>query len=279
MKRTPETFAHHLANRVASCGTFYLVMRQAGVLGPEFLIVPNSCSSNYCLPCRQTNLRRLRHALIRAMAFHRWRLVTLTYAHRDVSVQAVLSKLKTSFSRLTKRIKRKFPNACYVRTVEVHTDNYPHIHMVIDKYIPVAWLQLHWKECGGGMVDIREGKRCDKCGKPRPCEHYARAKRFSHHDAAGYLTEEIEKTTQDPHRLGVDYWCAAIRSISVSRGIKLKPDTSDWKYYQKAMSWDAIEELMEAATFAAKMSDQPAPTLATRGSVAMIGPGYTQATR
>jgi hypothetical protein len=176
---------------------------------------------------------------------------------------------------LSKRIRRKYPNAAYVRAIEIHASGYPHIHMVIDKYIPTAWLQLHWRECGGGMVDIREGKRCEVCGKPRPCQHHTRAKRFSHHDAAGYLTEEIEKRAQDPHTLGVDFWCAAIRSISVSRGLKLRADESDWKYYQKAMSWDAIEELMESETFAARMYDRPQPTIATKGRVAFLGAGYS----
>ena len=274
MKRTLESFQHHLENRVATCGTFYLIMKQDTVLGPDYLIVPNSCSSNYCEKCRQQNLIRLRHALIRTMAFHRWRLITLTFAHRNVTSVALLSALKTSFCRLTKRIRRKFPKSLYVRTVEIHKDGYPHIHLVIDRYIPIAWLQLHWKECGGGMVDIREGKRCEICGKPRPCPHHAKAKRFSHHDAAGYLTEEIEKRAQDPHTLGADYWCAGIRSISVSRGLKLRADESDWAYYSKAMSWDAIEELMELATYSARFNDRPQPTIATKGRVAFIGTGY-----
>jgi hypothetical protein len=202
-------------------------------------------------------------------------LVTLTFAHRNITRQAQLSALKISFDRLSKRLRRRFPNVAYVRTVEVHKDGYPHVHMVIDKYIPVAWLQLHWQEVGGGMVDIREGKHCKICNHKPPCAHISAPKRFSHHDAAGYLTEEVEKTAQDPHTLGVDFWCARIRAISTSRSLKIKDDQSDWKYYGKAATWDDIELLNANATFSAMMNDRPQPTIATKGRVAFLGPAYT----
>ena len=274
MQRTAETFQHHLDHRVAACGTFYLVLKQDTVLGPEYLIVPNACRSNYCPVCRRSNLVRLRHALIRAMAFHRWRLVTLTFAHRDITITEQLQALKRTFDLFSKRLRRRWPGVAYVRTIEVHRSGYPHVHMVIDTYIPVSWLQLHWKECGGGMVDIREGKRCDVCHAKPPCPHYKRSRKLNHHDAAGYLTEEIEKHQQDPHRLGLEFWCAALRSINLSRSLKLRSDDTPWRYYQRAMSWDNIEELCESATWSARMNDRPQPTIATRHRVAFLGPGY-----
>jgi len=207
------------------------------------------------------------------MQSHRWRLVTLTFAQRDVSAVQLLKSLKVSFDRFSKRLRRRFPKIAYVRTIEVHKSGYPHIHMVIDAYVPVSWLQLHWKECGGGMVDIRAGKRCDVCKQQPPCEHYKASRRFTHHDAAKYLTEEIEKVQQDPHQLGVDFWCACIRSITTSRTLKLKSDESPWRYEAQAKNVMDLEYYYALADSDAYRSGLTPSNIAKAGNVWFMGKG------
>jgi len=273
MKRTPETFEAHLRHRVAACGQYFLLLSQQDLLGHQYMIVPHSCMSGYCPTCRQSHLRRLRSMLVRTMAHHRWRLVTLTFAQREVTPVELLKALKVSFTRLSKRLRRAFPHICYVRTIEVHKSGYPHIHMVVDAYVPVSWLQLHWKECGGGMVDIREGKRCDICGQKPPCDHYRTKRRFTHHDAAKYLTEEIEKVEQDPHQLGVNFWCAAIRSITTSRTLTLKAPDSPWRYQAMAKTEADLEYYYAFADPTAYREGLTPRNLAKSGNVWVMGPG------
>jgi len=60
--------------------------------------------------------------------------------------------------------------------------------------------------------------------------HNPKPKPLTYQEAAHYLTEEIEKYQQDPHRLGLTYWLARVRSITTSRNLKLRPSSSDWQF-------------------------------------------------
>jgi hypothetical protein len=250
MERTPETFQAHLVNRVQRCGEFYIMLEANDIFGRESLIVPQMCSSNYCPDCRAKLLLQLRKALYRSMKGKQWRLITLTFAQRDVTNLQVLKALSKAFRRLSLRLKKDFPGIQYCRTIEVHQSGYPHIHMVVDRYIPIGWLQLQWNKVGGGIADIRSGKRKD--GKRKPA---------GYKQAARYLTEEIEKAVQDPHRLGVDFWMARVRSISVSRGLSLTPPQSRWKFVERGLTPEDVSARYYQQTFSAKMNGLPTPNI------------------
>jgi hypothetical protein len=99
-------------------------------------------------------------------------------------------------------------------------------------------------------VDIRSGKAKGNQRKPA-----------TYKQAARYLTEEIEKANQDPHSLGLNFWKAGLRSISVSRSLSLKPPKSRWQFVERGMSPEQVTQAYYDRVFSAKMNGQPSPNI------------------
>lgn len=263
MIRDDVSFEAHIIGRVAACGTKYIMLEAHDLLGREQLIVPQMCSSNYCPACRIKLLLKIRKALFRSLKGKSWRLVTLTFTPQHLDKVTLLKAVATSFRRLSIRLRKKFPGVQYVRTLEIHKSGNPHLHMIIDRYVPIAWLQLNWNKCGGGIADIRRPHRKD--GQKKPC---------TYKQAARYLTEEIEKAVQDPHRLGVDLWKARIRTITVSKTLSLKPEKSRWHFVERGMTPDAVQVAYESQVWRAKWDGTPIPNyVLLPGDCARIGVG------
>ncbi len=229
MQRTPETFEKHLL-RIQSCSKKFVLLKNLSTLNSEYLVCPVRCGSNYCLRCRSLNLVQLRQSLQKSLSKYTWRLVTLTFAQRIVSITDRLKTLHKTFDLFLKRIRRRFPDLAFAKSVEVHQTGYPHIHMIINSYVPIAFLQLCWSAVGGGFVKIRKKIFCSKhqCYNCNLCRHkYVSS---NHLTAAKYLTEELEKTMQDPHNLGLEFWLSGRRSFSTSRNIKLEASSSHYSF-------------------------------------------------
>jgi hypothetical protein len=272
--RTPLTFELHMSEVVGMCASKWLVLSRPTVLGDEYIITPKLCKSNFCPVCRAQNLIRLRHALLTSLRKHRWRLVTLTYPDHSKDLLDQLRNTALQFKRFVQRIRRRYPKLQFVRTIELHESDFPHLHMIVDRYIPEAFLQKHWHDLGGGWVDIRAYRKCPVCGIRGKCLHVPKPKPLTYHEAAHYLTEEIEKAMQDPHRLGLTYWLARVRSITTSRNLKLRPASSQWKYngvydelYQAMWPYELNKQL--AATH-----DRPAMTIHDGRSAIYLGYGF-----
>jgi hypothetical protein len=230
-RRTPETFQDHLDHVVSQCCTRWLVLQTLTLLGPEYIITPQLCKSNYCPTCRAHNLRRLRQALYISLRKKQWRLVTLTYPDHTLDKLDVLKNTARQFKRLVQRLRRRYPHLTFVRTIELHESDFPHIHFIVDRYVTKSLLSKHWHDLGGGIVDVHAYAKCPVCGVRGKCQHNPHPKPLSYRTAANYLTDEIEKENQDPHRLGLVYWLAHIRSITTSRNLKLIPPKNEWKFY------------------------------------------------
>lgn len=50
-------------------------------------------------------------------------------------------------------LKRKLgKNVSFISVVELHKSGYPHLHALVDQYIPQAWISEAWSGLGGGRV-------------------------------------------------------------------------------------------------------------------------------
>lgn len=50
-------------------------------------------------------------------------------------------------------VKRKLgTNVSFISVVELHKSGYPHLHALVDQYIPQAWLSDAWSRLGGGRI-------------------------------------------------------------------------------------------------------------------------------
>jgi len=152
------------------------------------------------------------------MKHHRWRLVTLTHPRNDNSSIELIRETGKTFNRFMNNIRKKYKRIAYARAVELHEDDYPHIHLVVNRYIPIDFLVKQWKKQKGGSVDIK--MPLDEKGRPK----------YSYRNAAKYLTEELEKVAQNPYRLGLDWWMSGTRSFSCSRTLSEHFPKSEWEF-------------------------------------------------
>ena len=263
--RTLESFNKHLTHTVAHCHTSWIVLRRTTLLGTEYLITPHLCKSNYCDVCRPRNLVALRKQLYESLGHRKWRLVTLTFPDHSKDILTTLINLNRQFKRFIQRIKRVHKSLAFLRAIEIHQSGFPHVHLIIDSYIPVAFLQKHWHDVGGGFVKINSKKRGEK-------KCYA----YTYRDAAHYLTDELEKHNQDPHRLGPTFWQAACKTITTSRNIKIKKRQTEWCFYNHARNLGEAMTCYEVDKANAEFLRTPIPTINYGKDVIKVGYGYSE---
>jgi hypothetical protein len=87
------------------------------------------------------------------------RFLTLTMAHNTSTEQSLID-IKKAWNRLRLAITRKFGSLKFCWVIEGHkTSPYPHMHVIIDKFIPKKWLDAHTERVGFGKIsDIRKIK-------------------------------------------------------------------------------------------------------------------------
>lgn len=276
--RSPESFKRHLENTVTKCGRSWLILQRQSLLGEEYMVTPHQCKSNYCPECRQRNLMCIRKMLYNTLASERWRLVTLTLPNHTITPLEGLCCIKKQFNNFTHRIRRKYPDIKFVRSIEIHQSGFPHIHLIVNQYVPKGFLSKAWHECGGGYTDIRVNRKCSVCGKPLPCLEHQGNHKFNFKQAARYLTEEFEKKFQDPHKLGNVFWQAGLKSITCSRNMSFKNAQSEWEYKCTAKTPEDAMYYFDWLKYKAKEGELPTPTIHSfnRDKAMIIGYGFSQ---
>ena len=269
-QRSLESYNRHLEEKVAHCSQSWIVLRDNSQMFPSYVAIPKKCGSNFCAICRADNLRRIRRTLYRTMRKDRWRLVTLTFPKRDIPAEDILSSCYSLFRKFTMRLHRKAKNVKYIRTLEIHKDSYPHLHCVFNQYVPYAFLKKAWSEVGGGIVDIRASRKCEICAATGKCEHHPNKTRMNYKQAARYLTEEMDKLSQDPHLLGYPMWRDRIQTITTSRNFKLKSEPGHYTFcgmhkdlYDAMVYYRQLEE-------EAWQNDTPEPRYTDNGQALFI---------
>jgi len=229
MFRTFEQWQQHL-KRVKNCGNGAILLYCYNDLFGYYMLVRKRCKSDFCEYCRRMNLVRLRIALLNSIKKKSWRLVTLTFEQAGKSREEILLNMCKVFDKFMKRVKRRYPKLSFARTLEIHESGFPHIHLIVSRYIPQAFLQIQWKECGGGFASISRSYTCKKHKIKNCTECKKDFYKYGYIGAVKYLTEEFEKTLQDPHRLGYDFFKLRRRSFACSRDLKLKNENFNYKF-------------------------------------------------
>ena len=275
--RTAVSFEDHKNKSHAQCLKSWVVLSHKDLLGYDYLISPHLCKSDYCPVCRPRNLLYRRKQLFRLLNKDRWRMVELTFKNHKKDKTEQFVEAHEMLKKLIQRLRRIYKNFKYVRVFEVHKSGYPHVHLVVNCYIPVKSLYEHWKELGGGFVSIHEPK-CSKCGGSLPCLVHHQKKFISSKNAARYLTEELEKKKQDPHALGVEFWIAQVRSITTSRNLPLKklPSSGEWMYVRGAPNLkDAMYEY-EKLMYDHEFNGGLRPSVDYGENIIKVGVGYRE---
>jgi len=85
------------------------------------------------------------------------RFLTLTLDPAKIEGDPV-PYLRVVFSKFRVYLHRKYNRPIkYIAVLEFHKSGVPHLHVLVDRYIPQAWISESWSALGGGnIVDIRQ---------------------------------------------------------------------------------------------------------------------------
>jgi len=177
----------------------------------------NHCNSWDCEECRIRKASILKSRVKAGITKQSWRLLTLTLDPKRISLTASLQNFSQLWDVFLKRVKRLCPDLQYIKVVEFQESGYPHIHVIINKYIFHVIIRQIWTELGGGsIVDIRP----------------IRTKQIANY-ICGYLSQDRNKHAKHNHQF-YDY---SLRRFSFSRNFPIKPWEKRTTIYCSDIDW------------------------------------------
>lgn len=148
------------------------------------------------------------------------RFLTLTLDPAVLGDEPPVAYINATFAKWRTYLKRNFGvSITYIRILEFQKNGNPHFHILVDRFIPQAWIKSTWQAVGGGrFVDIR----------------YVDVHRIARY-LSKYLTKELLLSA--PKRS---------RRVTVSRGVHLlekKKSDLVWQLFRKSI-FDCFTECL-----------------------------------
>ena len=108
----------------------------------------------YCAPRKAKKYKRAIRSVAEQCGLTRF--VTLTLDPSKIKGDPI-RYLNDAFAKLRIYLKRYFGSSPrYIRVLEFQENGSPHFHLLVDRYVPWAWLQEAWQAVGGGLfVNIK----------------------------------------------------------------------------------------------------------------------------
>lgn len=135
------------------------------------------CQTYQCHYCRERRRKKLYKLINRACPKDKFSMLTLTLRKNSDPLKVNWKRLSKSWDILLKRLKRKCPAIKYFRCVELQKNGMPHIHALINFYLPKWYIQLIWKKITGDSFICRFEHVKSSC--------------------AGYILKYFEKSIND----------------------------------------------------------------------------------
>lgn len=191
------------------CEKFFCSIRKEVTGASRYLAFPMRCKSWECPRCRKIKASEYKKRMTAIDDGRPLYLLTLTYYHNQTPLEAWRS-YNAAWNRFRTHASKKFGSFDYIRVLESHTNSpYPHLHIIMDLYIPPAEL---------GKMAISAGFGYQISNKKLTSEG-------AFHYVTKYLTKEWKN--KEAWALRKDCRC---RIISFSRGLlSPKPSGSGWE--------------------------------------------------
>ena len=108
-----------------------------------------SCS--YCGPRKAKEMARLIGE--RAKEHGLSRFVTLTLDPKITPENQHIKYIREVWRKFRVYLKRKFGSTVsFIAVMELHKSGYPHLHVLVDRYIRQEWISHTWNRLGGGKI-------------------------------------------------------------------------------------------------------------------------------
>lgn len=107
------------------------------------------CKSWDCPECRRKKGLYIQEVISKEFCGEDVHMLTLTY-FQNVDKMIVWQNVGKTWNRLLTYIRKKIGNIKFVRIVEPHQSGYPHLHIIISKYISLRVIGQHLTQQGFG---------------------------------------------------------------------------------------------------------------------------------
>lgn len=121
------------------------------------------CKSYYCPHCAKRNAKILVARILSMELGPSWRHVVLTWDPKKGDKRQAVKGFPLAWSRLRKRIKRRYPHFKAIWVLEFTEKGFPHYHLLVNTPLPKKWLDHAADDCGLGRitwVDRVTGQGC-----------------------------------------------------------------------------------------------------------------------
>ncbi len=134
------------------CRSFSVLLTQSVGTGVRMAAWRVPCKSWNCPRCAKKKTKEIAHKAKLNFDSNHLRFLTLTIKPMK-SLPSALIRVNHSWNRLRLSITRKFGKVKYFKVIEAqHSTNMPHFHILIDKFIPSAWLNQAVTRAGFGRI-------------------------------------------------------------------------------------------------------------------------------
>lgn len=125
------------------------------------------CGSWECYCCgyrmRQNLVEEIQRVCRQRPQMRRLLTLTLDPSKAPASQEEQHSYLTRRWNALRTELNDQYGNLSYIWVREEGESGNPHLHIIVDRYIPQSWLSNTWSRLGGGkVVDIRHLDRVEK---------------------------------------------------------------------------------------------------------------------
>lgn len=112
------------------------------------------CKSWRCSYCGPRKATKIRARIVEKAKEHGLsRFVTLTLDPNLTPEQERVAYIRDVWRKFRVSMKRKIGRTVsFISVIELHKSGLPHLHALVDEYIPQAWLSDAWSRLGGGRI-------------------------------------------------------------------------------------------------------------------------------
>lgn len=141
----------------------WLVLRRVENESIHYKKVYIPCQTYGCPVCRIKRNRKLYKLITKHCPKKDYHMLTLTLILNNDPLSVNWKKLNKMWDILLKRLKRKYGKVKYFRVMEITKNGMPHIHALINCFMPKWLLKIIWKKISGGSYICKFEKVRDSC--------------------------------------------------------------------------------------------------------------------
>lgn len=149
------------------CGLYSTGGRLDGEGGPRYLAARLRCKAWTCPKCGPRRAKRLRRAIVEQAEAQGLNIfLTLTMDPKKGTAAESWPRIKDTWKKFQVYLGRRYGKGVkFLWVLEAQKSGYAHLHILLDRFVPQAWIKHAWDDLGGGRIVFIERANVQKAGR------------------------------------------------------------------------------------------------------------------